>query len=571
MKKMLMLVLALVLCFCMAAAQGEKLYRTCLTSDYPTLNVHNCVEASLETLASYSGAALYRMVPSEDGKGFVWMGDIAASEPVEVAENVWQIALRPEACWANGEAINADTFIYTYKMMLNPLMVNSMSNFVADNSIKILNATEYAAQGTDNTVAWEDVGIKKIDDYTLEITVAATKTATDVMNHFSSRASIPVYPAYYEAGMNADGTSTTYGTTLDTYMSCGPYVLDTWTFDSIQIYKKNANYWLPELYNYDTVEIRVVPGTNARVELWEQGLLDDYTPDANTIETYIDDPRLVEYGSNTVHHIDVSSQNESNPLSKSINYRKALYHAMDREALADLFGYKMPTGTYASLQTGILSESHLTYRESEYGQAVAAMVETWGPYGYNPELAREYLAKAYEECGVDADTVITLKFGVDSDDDPWPTACQYLQQSLEEVFEGKIKIDLVSYNGISTTQWKNSTPDWDLSHNEWARSAARTEPYQIFYYYTSAYSSHPNNFLDDEFDAQYEVCKSLAADYMACLAETQKLEEVYLEKVINIPIVQEVSYTLFSDRLVLPVSTYIPGFGWGTIFGDIAE
>jgi len=27
---------------------------------------------------------------------------------------------------------------------------------------------------------------------------------------------------------------------------------------------------------------------------------------------------------------------------------------------------------------------------------------------------------------------------------------------------------------------------------------------------------------------------------------------------------------MFSDRLELPVSTYIPGFGWGTIYGDIA-
>ena len=32
-----------------------------------------------------------------------------------------------------------------------------------------------------------------------------------------------------------------YGTTLDKWMSCGPYVFDTWNFDSIQIYKKNED------------------------------------------------------------------------------------------------------------------------------------------------------------------------------------------------------------------------------------------------------------------------------------------------------------------------------------------
>lgn len=64
---------------------------------------------------------------------------------------------------------------------------------------------------------------------------------------------------------------------------------------------------------------------------------------------------------------------------------------------------------------------------------------------------------------------------------------------------------------------------------------------------------------------------SVKEDYTKMLEETAKLEEIYLEKVINIPMVQEVKYQMFSDRLELPVQTYIPGLGWGTCFGDIAE
>ena len=38
---------------------------------------------------------------------------------------------------------------------------------------------------------------------------------------------------------------------------------------------------------------------------------------------------------------------------------------------------------------------------------------------------------------------------------------------------------------------------------------------------------------------------------------------------VDSPVVQDVVYELHSDRLVLPVYTYIPGFGWGEPYGDI--
>ena len=55
------------------------------------------------------------------------------------------------------------------------------------------------------------------------------------------------------------------------------------------------------------------------------------------------------------------------------------------------------------------------------------------------------------------------------------------------------------------------------------------------------------------------------------LDETKKLEEIYLEKVIHIPVVQETYYEMFADRLTIPVETYLPSFGWGLPFGDIEE
>ena len=541
MKKLIPLVLVLMLTLCVcASANAEKVLHTYLTSDTPTLNGHNSVETSLDTPIGYCGATLYRSIADETRLNYKYIGEIAAELPEEVSENVWRIKLRPEACWANGDPINADTVMYSFKMLLDPVLSNQMADFLSDASITIVNAKEYSKQTSDAPIAWEDVGIKKIDDYTIEITTAGSVSQNSVCAQFTNRATAMVYEP-------------------------------SWVHDSVQTYVRNEKYWLPEYFHYDSVEIRIIKEMNARVELWEQGALDYLSPDANTIETYIDDPRMVENSSLTVFHIDINCKNPENPITASINYRKALYHAINREVLArSIFGYQEPSGTYVNGQAGMFSGE--IYRDSEPGLAVTARVNEWGPAGYNPELAREYLAKAYEECNVSPDTVITLIMAFDESDTAWKATAEYLQEQFPVIFEGKIQLKF-DFHTESATAYKETHDVWDLSPNDWSRSASRTYPYTCFYYYLSTYGSHPNNFFDEEFEAQYAVCDSeeVKSDYKRLLEETAKLENIYLDKVIHIPVAQGVSYELIADRLELPVDEFVPGFGWGLMYADIVE
>ena len=80
---------------------------------------------------------------------------------------VWHIKIRENAKWENGDAIDVDDVIYSFKMCLDPIMVNSRASQLASDYITITKASDYSLQGNAGTVAWEDVGIKKADDYTL--------------------------------------------------------------------------------------------------------------------------------------------------------------------------------------------------------------------------------------------------------------------------------------------------------------------------------------------------------------------------------------------------------------------
>ena len=153
----------------------------------------------------------------------------------------------------------------------------------------------------------------------------------------------------------------------------------------------------------------------------------------------------------------------------------------------------------------------------------------------------------------------------------WKKTGEFIQQEWPEIFEGKIQVEILNYSGISTTEFKaGNDAGWDLSPNQWSRSLSRQYPYTAFYYYLSSYDGSPNNVFSDAFDAQYAACEA-AATYEEQLAETQKLEEIYLEEVIHVPLVQYVNYSMYSDRVQLPMKQYVPGIGWGATFGDIVE
>ena len=564
-----------------AGNEDYKIFYTYLSTDVDTLNGMGTVQEANATPLSWCNSYLWRAVPNDDGMGYHYIPDLAADMPKQIDELTWEFTIRDGAKWHNGDPITADTFMFTFKAVLDPKMANPMATFLADDSITIKNAYDYMLQVTEGhpaTMDWEEVGIKQIDDMTIQITTATPVNEKDVCTHFTLRSNLPVHPDTFTAGLTDGGARTLYGTDLDHWVGCGPYFFDSWTRDSVQVYKKNPDHWLADYFNYDEVQVRIVPEMNARVQLFESGQLDSLSPDASTIETYIDDPRMVSYPSIMVYDFDVNVKNTANPVSGSINFGRAMYHAMNREVIArDIFGHMEPTGTYINGMAGALSQSGLTYRESKYGKEVWDMIEGWSAEGevcgYNPELAYEYLLKAFEERNLPADTVITVKVLNTGGSSEGSRCCELFMEEWPEIFHGQVQVEPYTVaDGLSLDIRETEPENWDIVLMDCGRSLSRTLPYQVYYYHTKDYTGRPTFTYTDRFEAQFAACEAVkSGDYETILQETQKLEIIALEDVISIPVVQAVNYEMFSDRLELPMKQYVPGFGWGSMFGDIVE
>ncbi len=587
-------------------AKAEKVFRTYMSGDASMINAHDDTQTYVETVLKYCSSTLWRAVPNEIGNNFLYIPDLASNMPalVKTEENVtytkyvatpqddgttiylpedatgtlttWEFQIRDDAVWHNGEPLTAEDLIYSWKMLIDPVMTNKMANFLYTNSITIYNGEKYYR----GECEWEDVGIKLLDDgKTMQVICVGTPDEKTFCTHFNSRVFYPVYEEFYEAGMTAAKDATTYGENKDAFMGCGPYFLTDWEQGNKHIFTKNPDHWLADLFNYDTVEVYIIKEQNAAVQMFEAGKLDELTPDAATIENYLEDIRLVSYPSINIRYLEVNdgSKPTKNLVADTMAWRKAVYHSIDRETIAkQFFGHMKPAGWMVNGEAGLLSPEGLTFRASEYGQKIEKMIADWSAEGhttgYNPELARKYLAEAYAEKGLAEDTVIEATILIDSDTPAWLNAAEWLIKQYEEVFEGKVKMSLAIYPAEMSTSAAKDTYEWDLNNNLWARGLSRTYPYESFYYFTTGYASHPNCYLSDRFDTQFDYCRSIQNEsYEEILKATYDLEMIYLEEVVNCPVVQVVNYTLFSERLELPVQTYIPSFGWGTMFGDIAE
>ncbi|MBE5890372.1 MAG: peptide ABC transporter substrate-binding protein [Lachnospiraceae bacterium] len=107
----------------------------------------------------------------------------------------------------------------------------------------VLNADAYLA----GEVSFDEVGVKAVDDYTLEYTLAADTPFFETMLTYTTFA--PLNRAYYKSQggtFSEDGdeyTSGDYGKSQDNILYCGPYLVTRADAESAITFDKNDTYW----------------------------------------------------------------------------------------------------------------------------------------------------------------------------------------------------------------------------------------------------------------------------------------------------------------------------------------
>ena len=539
------------------------------SSAQTTLNPHMASAGVDNTAIGYITSPLYNFILNpETGKGEL-LPLMAESAPVDVNGDgtVWDIKVREDAKWHNGDPINADTFIYSWKMCLDPKILNYKASDMANSYVHIVNAEEYYNQASSGVaVAWEDVGIKKIDEQTIEVTLCEEYTQNEVMRHFAMSSAFPVYEPLYEAGLNADRTETSYGTELAQVESCGQFYLASWVKGSELQYDKNEDWPYADLTKVDGIVTRVVKDNNTRIQMFEAGELDSVGLGADGVEQYAEDPRFRKSSSSYIDHIDINYDNTKNPILANINFRKAIFYSIDRQTIADLTS-NLPAN-FLVPYTGVSYADGTAFRDLPFTN------EYLGEnYDYDPDLAVEYFNKALEEEGVSS---VELTMIYANDKSSVKVMCEFLQEQWAKIFGAdRFKLNLSgmpNQQAMDTKKSVKTNPDaYELAASRWSLGAGKYNPIRFMEPYTSTYARRNGNYRCAEADAAYKLAKTaeVRKDEVRLAEVTAEMEKALLDSVTVVPVFQETDFSLTGDRLILPVEKEDPSIGWGLKYADI--
>ena len=163
--------------------------------------------------------------------GYVIVPEMAAEMPVDVTEDIkaqygdkfaipadatsgyaYKIALNPDAKWQDGTPINADTYVYSMQMLLDPKLMNYRATDYYDGDLAIAGANNYAHSGrtvkransSDGaTKAYEVAALVKGDDGVYKTAEGYTVYIglDDTGYGWMGGASLTDYKAYFPEGV----------------------------------------------------------------------------------------------------------------------------------------------------------------------------------------------------------------------------------------------------------------------------------------------------------------------------------------------------------------------------------
>jgi len=524
---------------------GPKDYRAWTTSR-ATFNPHMYTNSKI--MMNYGTLVAAMSVNDE----LAWIPHHAAELPVSNDGGItWTIKMREGLTFSTGTTLDATDYEYSMKMLLDPKLVNKNATYLFD-PVVILNAKEYF-QGT---CEWEDVGIKALSANELQITLQYAASEIDFLSTICSLI-WPVEEETYEACMNEDRTSTTYGTTLDTVVSSGMFYLTEWVTDGYEKFVRNDNDPLvKEGYVFlDSYHARYISQNSTRAEMFWAGELDNHSLTGDDYVQYKNDPRAHSLLSANVWGFFMNGAS-SNPIMQSQDFRNAVHYGTPRERIcADV--YKLYPAAPAIVSTGIYT-GDTYYRTTERAQAIAEK------YATSEEKALDLFEKAYAEY---ADQYPNGKVSVEyiyfEGQEDQKRQAEILQETLENLF-GKERFELTLRAMPPASAYDAyRAGDYDLGLG--VRLANNFNPWATMNVWTTTYADpYQTGFASEEFDQlQYNsMYGDIATDMEAKIEALARMEELLLEYGAFCPVMQNDNCVMYHERIELISDVYLPLIGF---------
>lgn len=287
----------------------------------------------------------------------------------------YTFTLRDDIKWSNGDNITAKDFEYSWKRALNPELAAEYAY-----QFYYLKGAEAYNTGKGSI---DDVGVKAIDDKTLEV-VLASPTA-----YFLELTS---FYTYYPVNQKIVEANPDWAKDPKTYVSNGPFKLTEWVHNAKIVIMKNENYYDAAKVKLDGIDFAILTDENTAWQKYEGGEFDFLTPLPQAVVAQLkaqNNPDLIIGGDVATYYYNFNSKIK--PFD-NLKIRKALAMSIDRQTIVDKIAQGGQIPAEGVVPFGMLDENNKDYRE-----AAGKLVE------YNVEEANKLFQEGLTETGFKAE------------------------------------------------------------------------------------------------------------------------------------------------------------------------
>ena len=428
-----------------AAEEGE----TATGGSGGTLNMRNTMEpTSLNTLlATYA----YDFTPINAMIECLYRDDEndvpqpAGAETVDISDDklVYTFHLREDATWSNGDPVVATDYEFAWQQALNPEVASDYAYML----YFIHNAEPYF----NGEVEWSEVGVKVIDDHTLEVTLDnPLPYATDL---FAFPTLAPINQKFYEE-VGADK----YATDAEYFCCNGMYELTEWSHNSQIVFQKREDYWNADAVGPDEIVYKIITDSQAGLNSYLSREIDYTDLDSGEVVQQAEAAGF-EVGvkpARSSYYLIVNTEDE---FMSNQNLRLALAYAIDKQALIDTV-YQNDNQPMTSFTPPAIMGAN----DSSFQEALVAERGEMYPGSGDLEKAQEYLQAALEELGC---TVDELNLSIDCADDSLRRNCATF---LQEQWRQNLGIENITVNSMQTKQVSanRQSGDYCMSLGGWS-------------------------------------------------------------------------------------------------------
>ncbi|QWU14953.1 oligopeptide transport system substrate-binding protein [Paenibacillus sophorae] len=346
------------------SASGEKLaadqtLKINLSAEPPTFDPALAQDSQANTVLKTMYEGLTRM---NDETGQAEQG-IAEKWDVSADGLVYTFHLR-DAKWSNGDPVTSGDFVRAWKRVLDPAAAEAAP--YAYQLYYLKNAQEYYDK---KITDFNQVGVKAVDDKTLEVTLAApTPYFLGLLSFYT----------YYPVHKSVEGNAK-WATNKDTMVVNGPFTLTEWTTGQTLQVTKNENYWDKDSIKLSKIDFSLVNSSATELSAYESGQLDYAGAPNGEIPTeqlpIVQQKYPDEFQRKGIASVYYYEFNVTEKPFNNVKIRKALAMTIDRQILIDkvtlggqlpAFGYVPPgiAGADGEYRTAI-KDSYFTEDDAQ--------------------------------------------------------------------------------------------------------------------------------------------------------------------------------------------------------------